>query len=94
MEPAEIKSLIERCLACADGAPLAPDDAAALRTLASERPAFVLPQMLLLRHGALDSAEAEAAEQRIALLCPSRSTLAFARYGDDWGTTSMRQTGA
>ena len=84
MEPAEIKSLIERCLACADGAPLAPDDAAALRTLATERPAFVLPQMLLLRHGALDSAEAEAAEQRIALLCPSRSTLAFARYGDDW----------
>ena len=84
MEPAEIKSLIERCLACADGAQLAPDDAAALRTLATERPAFVLPQMLLLRHGALDSAEAEAAEQRIALLCPSRSTLAFARYGDDW----------
>lgn len=84
MDTAEIKTLIERCLSVADGAPLPPSDEEALRTLMAERPAFAAAPLLLLRHSRPGSDESEALRQRIALLCPSRSTLAFADYGDDW----------
>lgn len=84
MEATEIKALIERCLAVPDGEPLPAPDADALHTLSEARPAFALPPLLLLRHLPAESEEAAGLMQRIALLCPARTTQAFARYGKEW----------
>ncbi|MDE6197952.1 MAG: hypothetical protein K2F91_08840, partial [Muribaculaceae bacterium] len=85
MENTGTTALLERCLSVPDGMPLPQADADALRLLMEAMPSATILPLLLLRHGAARCDEETAAlQERLALMCADRRTLAFAAHGEAW----------